>query len=60
VKIGSTASSKLAFFAGTPIARQTLATTSNNMSFSSATASNYLFCLNNLIGILKNKYGLIG
>lgn len=31
VKIGSTASSKLTFFAGSPIARQTLSTTSNNM-----------------------------
>lgn len=60
VKIGSTASSKLAFFAGTPIARQTLSTTSNNMSYTSATASNYLYILNNLVGILKNKYGLIG
>ena len=60
VKIGSTASSKLAFFAGTPIARQTLSTTSNNMSYTSATSSNYLYILNNLVGILKNKYGLIG
>ena len=60
VKIGSTASSKLAFFAGSPIARQTLSTTSNNMSYTSATASNYLYILNNLVGILKNKYGLIG
>lgn len=59
VKIGSTASSKLAFFAGTPIARQTLSTTSNNMSYTSATSSNYLYVLNNLVGILKNKYGLI-
>lgn len=59
VKIGSTASSKLAFFAGTPIARQTLSTTSNNMNYTSATASNYLYILNNLVGILKNKYGLI-
>lgn len=60
VKIGSSASSKLAFFAGSPIARQTLSTTSNNMSYTSATASNYLYILNNLVGILKNKYGLIG
>jgi len=59
VKIGSTASSKLAFFAGTPIARQTLSTTSNNMNYTSATSSNYLYVLNNLVGILKNKYGLI-
>ncbi len=60
VKIGSTASSKLAFFAGTPIARQTLSTNSNNMSYTSVTESNYLYVLNNLVGILKNKYGLIG
>ncbi len=60
VKIGSAATSKLAFFAGTPIARQTFSTTSNNMSYTSATSSNYLYILNNLVGILKNKYGLIG
>ena len=59
VKIGSTKNSKLAFFAGTPIAQQTLSTTSNNMNYTSATSSNYLYILNNLVGILKNKYGLI-
>jgi phage minor structural protein len=50
---------KLGFFGTTPIARQTLSTSSNNMSYTTVTASNYLYALNNLIGILKNKYGLI-
>ena len=59
VKIGSTANSKIGFFAGTPLARQTLSSTSQNMSYSAATASNYLKILNNLVGILV-KYGLIG
>ena len=59
VSIGSTKSSKLGFFGTTPIAKQTLSTSSNNMSYTSATSSNYLYVLNNLVGILKNKYGLI-
>ena len=59
VSIGSGTTSKLGFFGTTPIAKQTLSTTSNNMSYSYATASNYLYILNNLVGILKNKYGLI-
>jgi len=59
VKIGSGTSSKIGFFAGTPIARQTLSTYSQNMSYSAATSSNYLKILNNLVGILV-KYGLIG
>ena len=59
VKIGSTANSKIGFFAGTPLARQTLSSTSQNMGYSTATASNYLKILNNLVGILV-KYGLIG
>lgn len=59
VKLGSTASSKIGFFAGTPLARQTLSSTSQNMGYSTATASNYLKILNNLVGILM-KYGLIG
>lgn len=58
-KIGSAASSKIGFFAGSPIARQTLSSTSQNMGYSTATASNYLKILNNLVGILS-KYGLIG
>lgn len=59
VKIGSGTSSKIGFFAGTPIARQTLSTYSQNMGYSSASSSNYLKILNNLVGILV-KYGLIG
>ena len=59
VSIGSSTSSKLGFFGTSPIAKQTLSTYSTNMSYSDATASNYLTILNNLIGILKNKYGLI-
>lgn len=59
VKIGSSASSKIGFFAGTPIARQMLSSTTQNMGYSTATASNYLKILNNLVGILV-KYGLIG
>ena len=58
-KIGSAASSKIGFFAGSPIARQTLSTYSQNMGYSSASSSNYLKILNNLVGILV-KYGLIG
>lgn len=58
-KIGSAASSKIGFFAGSPIARQTLSSTSQNMGYSTATSSNYLKILNNLVGILS-KYGLIG
>lgn len=57
-KIGSSASSKIGFFAATPIARQTLSTSSQNMSYSYATSSNYLKILNNIAGILI-KYGLI-
>jgi hypothetical protein len=59
VSIGSNKSSKLGFFGTTPIIKQTLSTSSNNMSYTSATSSNYLYVLNNLVGILKNKYGLI-
>lgn len=53
-----TSSGKIGFFGATPIAVQTLSTTSNNMSYSSATASNYLYILNNVVGILK-KLGLM-
>ena len=59
VSIGSSSSSKLGFFGTTPVVRQTISKTSNNMSYSDATSTNYLYILNNLIGILKNKYGLI-
>ena len=59
VKIGSTTSSKIGFFAAAPIIRQTLSSVSQNMSYSTATDSNHLKILNNLVGILV-KYGLIG
>ena len=49
---------KIGFWGTTPIARCALSTTSQNMGYSSASASNYLTVLNNLVGILK-KYGLI-
>lgn len=52
-------SSKIGFFGTTPQTRQTLSLTSNNMGYTSVTASNYLYVLNNLVGILKSKYGLI-
>ena len=54
-----TSSSKLAFFGGTAQSKLTLNTSSTNMGYSSATASNYLTIVNNIAGILK-KYGLIG
>lgn len=58
-RIGNSSSSKIGFFGTSPIARQTLSTSYNDMSYSSVTSSNYLTVLNNLVGILKNKYGLI-
>ena len=54
-----TNSSKLAFFGGTAQSKLTMSTSSANMGYSAATASNYLTILNNVVGILK-KYGLIG
>lgn len=60
IKIGANATSALlGFYGATPVIRQTLATSSNNMGYTSATASNYLYILNNVVGILK-KLGLIG
>lgn len=50
---------KIGFYGATPIARQTLSTSSTNMGFTSATSSNYLTILNNVVGILK-KLGMIG
>ena len=55
---GTASGSKLGFFGTTAVVRQSLSLSSNNMSYSSVTASNYLYALNNLIGILK-KHGLI-
>lgn len=54
-----TSSSKLAFFGGAAQSKLTMSTSSVNMGYSSATTSNYLTILNNVVGILK-KYGLIG
>lgn len=51
---------KLGFFGHTANGKQTLSLTSQNMGYTSVTASNYLTALNNLIGILKEKHGLIG
>lgn len=53
-----TKDAKIGFWGATPIARCALSTSSQNMGYSSASASNYLTVLNNLVGILK-KYGLI-
>lgn len=50
---------KIGFYGATPIVRQTLSTSSQNMGYTSATSSNYLTILNNVVGILK-KLGLIG
>ncbi len=55
---GGSSGSKLGFFGTTAVTRQTLSLTSNTMNYSSVTASNYLYALNNLIGILY-KHGLI-
>ena len=49
---------KIGFFGATPIAKQTLSTSSANMGYTSATASNYLVILNNVVGILSKKYGM--
>ena len=57
-KVGSKASSKIAFYGATPITQPVLSTVSVNMNYSSATASNYLTIINNIAGILK-KMGLL-
>ena len=56
----STTYAKLGFFGHTANVKQTLSLTSQNMGYSSVTAANYLVALNNLIGILREKHGLIG
>lgn len=58
-KTSGSSGSKIGFFGTAPIVRQTLSLSSNNMGYTSVTASNYLYAVNNLIGILKNKHGLI-
>ena len=62
VMIGNDSSllAKLGFFGHTANTKQTLSLTSQNMGYTQVTASNYLVALNNLIGILKEKHGLIG
>ena len=55
---GTSTGSKIGFFGTTAAVRQTISLTTNNQSYTSVTASNYLYALNNLIGILK-KHGLI-
>ena len=60
IQLGNNATyNTLGFFGASPVSRQTISSSSTNMNYSSATSSNYLTLLNNLIGILKNKYGLI-
>lgn len=51
-------SSQIGFFGATTVAKQTLSTSSANMGYTSATASNYLVILNNVVGILSKKYGM--
>lgn len=62
LKFGTSATTrgtKIGFYGSTPITQQKLITTSANMSYTSATASNYLNVINNIAGILK-KLGLLG
>ena len=54
----NSSNAKIGFFGTTPIAKQTLSTSSANMGYTSATASNYLVILNNVVGILSKKYGM--
>ncbi len=58
ISLGTSISS-LGFFGAKAETKKTLSTSSANMGYSSATASNYLTILNNVVGILK-KYGLMG
>lgn len=58
-RLGADPGDLISFFGTDPIGKQTINLSSNNMGYTSVTASNYLYALNNLIGILKNKYGLI-
>lgn len=55
---GTSSGTKIGFFGATPITRLSLSTTTNNQNYTSATASNYLYILNNIAGMLI-KYGLI-
>ena len=55
-----TSGGRLGFFGATPQVKQTLSLSYNNMGYSSVTENNMLIALNNLIGILRGRYGLIG
>ena len=55
-----TSGGRLGFFGATPQAKQTLSLSYNNMGYSSVTGNNMVTALNNLIGILRGRYGLIG
>jgi len=57
--LGAESGSSIGCFGTTPIGRQTINLASNNMGYTSVTSGNYLYALNNLIGIFKSKYGLI-
>lgn len=58
--IGTDQYSTLGFFGHDAYAKQTLSQYNTNMGYVAATESNYLTILNNLVGILRNYYGLIG
>lgn len=55
-----TSGGRLGFFGATPQVKQTLSLSYNNMGYSSVTETNMVTALNNLIGILRGRYGLIG
>ena len=55
-----TSGGRLGFFGATPQVKQTLSLSYNNMGYSSVTENNMVTALNNLIGILRGRYGLIG
>ena len=57
--LGVASGSTIGFYGTAPIVRQTISLASNNMGYTSVTSENYLFAINNIIGILKVKYGII-
>ena len=57
--VGAATTATISFFGASSRTRRTLSTTSTDMSYTSATATNYLTILNNIAGILK-LYGLVG
>lgn len=56
--IGVDANCVIGFWGATGTILQRLSTTSNNQGFSGANANNYLYVLNNVVGIL-DKLGLL-